>query len=391
MGEFILRVSSHIVLASKSSPLAPPPPPPTALSQILGASLRNREAHQIWDASTSTLLVPPPTPSDLGLSQEGSRGLGKSVTEGIDLSGRESPSISTMTSAGDNIQAGFAKLQGEDFTYLMQTYSIILGRDSKKGKVDLDIAGGDQNVSCQHARIFYDFTRKRFSLEVLGKLGVEGVLHLPGGHPVKLDSQDLLQIGEKKFYFLLPTRSIFETSANQRFSGSAAFQAGNNGTAANQYDHAASTTARLAHIGTAAPPPHIGIPSQTAQPVRTLAIRSADNNIEDNQKEVLLEEEEYVLRSIGMVIPSLSGRGELVPIEKLHSELVARYSTEWPQRQVQMHLTPEVGSSSGTNSKPWRNLMYLLKKYPERFLVLLSSDEGKVPSYYVTMTSLWGR
>lgn len=66
------------------------------------------------------------------------------------------------------------------------------------------------NISRHHARIFYDFTRRRFALEVLGKNGclVEGVLHLPGNPPVKLDSQDLLQIGDKEFYFLLPVRSI---------------------------------------------------------------------------------------------------------------------------------------------------------------------------------------
>ncbi|KAJ8447921.1 hypothetical protein Cgig2_012056 [Carnegiea gigantea] len=66
------------------------------------------------------------------------------------------------------------------------------------------------NISRHHARIFYDFQRRRFALEVLGKNGclVEGVLHLPGNPPVKLDSQDLLQIGDKEFYFLLPVRSI---------------------------------------------------------------------------------------------------------------------------------------------------------------------------------------
>ncbi|KAK1269418.1 hypothetical protein QJS04_geneDACA006234 [Acorus gramineus] len=109
-------------------------------------------------------------------------------------------------------EAGFAKLQGEDFEYYMQTYSIVLGRNSKKSTVDVDLSslGGGMNISRLHARIFYDFQRRRFALEVVGKNGclVEGVLHLPGNPPVKLDSQDLLQIGDKKFYFLLPTRSI---------------------------------------------------------------------------------------------------------------------------------------------------------------------------------------
>ncbi|KAJ6403752.1 hypothetical protein OIU84_012035 [Salix udensis] len=117
-----------------------------------------------------------------------------------------------MGATGSDVEAGFAKLQGEDFEYYMQTYSIILGRNSKKSTVDVDLSslGGGMNISRHHARIFYDFARRRFALEVLGKNGclVEGVLHLPGNPPVKLDSQDLLQIGDKEFYFLLPVRSI---------------------------------------------------------------------------------------------------------------------------------------------------------------------------------------
>ncbi|XP_073099951.1 FHA domain-containing protein FHA2 isoform X1 [Elaeis guineensis] len=116
----------------------------------------------------------------------------------------------------DDAEVGFAKLQGEDFEYYMQTYSIILGRNSKKSEVDVDLAslGGGMNISRHHARIFYDFSRRRFALEVIGKNGcvVEGVLHVPGTAPVKLDSQDLLQMGDKQFYFLLPSRSIFDTS-----------------------------------------------------------------------------------------------------------------------------------------------------------------------------------
>lgn len=120
------------------------------------------------------------------------------------------------TAAGSDVEAGFAKLQGEDFEYYMQTYSIILGRNSKKSTVDVDLSslGGGMNISRHHARIFYDFQRRRFALEVIGKNGcsVENVLHLPGDPPIKLDSQDLLQIGDKKFYFLLPVRSILGTS-----------------------------------------------------------------------------------------------------------------------------------------------------------------------------------
>lgn len=129
------------------------------------------------------------------------------------------PNVKSAGSPGGDVEveAGFAKLQGEDFEYYMQTYSIMLGRNSKKSSVDVDLSslGGGMNISRHHARIFYDFQRRRFALDVIGKNGclVEGVLHLPGNPPVKLDSQDLLQIGDKKFYFLLPTRSIFASFA----------------------------------------------------------------------------------------------------------------------------------------------------------------------------------
>lgn len=129
----------------------------------------------------------------------------------------------------DDAEVGFAKLQGEDFEYYMQTYSIILGRNSKKSEVDVDLAslGGGMNISRHHARIFYDFSRRRFALEVIGKNGcvVEGVLHVPGTPPVKLDSQDLLQMGDKQFYFLLPSRSIFETARITRHPFRPALQA----------------------------------------------------------------------------------------------------------------------------------------------------------------------
>ncbi|KAI8531965.1 hypothetical protein RHMOL_Rhmol11G0176100 [Rhododendron molle] len=51
----------------------------------------------------------------------------------------------------------------------MQTYSIILGHNSKKSTVDVDLSslGGGVNISRHHTRIFYDFTSCRFNLEIL--------------------------------------------------------------------------------------------------------------------------------------------------------------------------------------------------------------------------------
>ncbi|OIW21054.1 hypothetical protein TanjilG_28403 [Lupinus angustifolius] len=121
---------------------------------------------------------------------------------------------------GSNVEAGFAKLHGVNFEYYMQTYSIILGRNSKNFIVDLDLTslGGGKKISRQHARIFFDFTSRRFALEVLGKNGcfVQGMLHLPGNPMVQLNSQDLIQIGDIKFYFLLPLRNILATTTTMK-------------------------------------------------------------------------------------------------------------------------------------------------------------------------------
>ena len=44
----------------------------------------------------------------------------------------------SMGSAIDDVlDAGFAKLQGKNFNYIMQSYEITMGRSTKKEKVDL--------------------------------------------------------------------------------------------------------------------------------------------------------------------------------------------------------------------------------------------------------------
>ncbi|KAL8510467.1 hypothetical protein ACS0TY_017325 [Phlomoides rotata] len=71
----------------------------------------------------------------------------------------------------------------------MQTYSIVLSRNSKKSSFDVDHSslGDGININRCHARIFYDFQCRCFTFEVLGK---NGCFINP---PVKLHSQDLLQ------------------------------------------------------------------------------------------------------------------------------------------------------------------------------------------------------
>jgi hypothetical protein len=119
------------------------------------------------------------------------------------------------------LEAGFTKLQGENSSYVIRGYSIILGRNVEMSEVDVDLSDFGariKKISHHHAHIFYDFENRHFSLEVLGKHGcmIQGVTYPPGSDPVKLNFQDLIEIMGAKIYFLLPTRSIYATIAAQR-------------------------------------------------------------------------------------------------------------------------------------------------------------------------------
>ncbi|KAH9609019.1 hypothetical protein KSS87_022275 [Heliosperma pusillum] len=288
---------------------------------------------------------------------------------------------------GSDVEAGFAKLQGEDFEYYMQTYSIILGRNSKKSSVDVDLAslGGGMNISRHHARIFYDFQRRRFALEVLGKNGclVEGVLHLPGNPPVKLDSQDLLQIGDKEFYFLLPVRNILGGGTRQHAyvtpppPVAPAYGVGGGGGrkgSKKSYYAAAGVEEEYEEED--------GVGGGGREKVRKYGDesgygyggsgggggggkgglsgalekksdgRSRVDPEADNQQLILLEEKD-VVSSIAIVLSDVCGPGEWMPMEKLHTELMEQYGNVWHHSRVRKYLTSEDWPGPEAKGKPW--------------------------------------
>ncbi|KAK4482961.1 hypothetical protein RD792_010135 [Penstemon davidsonii] len=323
------------------------------------------------------------------------------------------------STTGGDVEAGFAKLQGEDFEYYMQTYSIILGRNSKKSSVDVDLSslGGGMNISRHHARVFYDFQRRRFALEVLGKNGcfVEGVLHLPEHPPVKLDSQDLLQIGEKEFYFLLPVRSILGGPIGIRNNVSTNYQKhlglpphpagggfGKKGRERADYyedeyyeeegcggggDEVLSGGKKmrrgdgsggygLASGGKAGSLGHSDKKTEGRQRVD----READN------QQLLQLEEKDVVSSVATLLSDLCGPGEWMPMEKLHSELVEQFSNIWHHSRVRRYLTSEDCSTPEAKGKPWYGLLMLLRKYPEHF-VINTRSKGRVTLEFVSLVS----
>ncbi|KAF9688414.1 hypothetical protein SADUNF_Sadunf02G0194800 [Salix dunnii] len=326
-----------------------------------------------------------------------------------------------MGATGSDVEAGFAKLQGEDFEYYMQTYSIILGRNSKKSTVDVDLSslGGGMNISRHHARIFYDFTRRRFALEVLGKNGclVEGVLHLPGNPPVKLDSQDLLQIGDKEFYFLLPVRSIlggalaprhhvavvpqygYHSGAADRMVGPVSVAAVKKGRAREFYEEEFDDDEDVGGSGKkmrregyegygygSGSGGKAGMAGAIVPGEKKMEGRSRIDRDSDNQQLLQLEEKD-VVSSVANVLSDLCGPGEWMPMEKLHAELVEQYSSIWHHSRVRRYLTSEDWTGPEAKGKPWYGLLMLLRKYPEHF-VINTRSKGRVTLEFVSLVSL---
>ncbi|GJN11295.1 hypothetical protein PR202_ga29475 [Eleusine coracana subsp. coracana] len=266
--------------------------------------------------------------------------------------------------------AGFAKLQGENFCYHMVNYSIILGRNIENSEVDVDLSifgGRSKRVSHHHARIFYDFEKHHFALEVLGRNGcmVQGVFYSPDSDPVKLNSQDLIEIIGIKIYFLLPTRSIFETFVAQR-----------------------STTLRATH-SSAMPPNQLGqgkskrknkrssgrgeLNTISAAPTGELGER--DNSEHKKNSQGIVKEENDVVSSIANLICDVYEPGEWVPMMKLHLE-----------DNISKYLITEEGSSTETKCRPWSKLLQLLKKHPQYFIIN-TMTRGEATSESVALAS----
>ncbi|GLJ49194.1 hypothetical protein SUGI_1038170 [Cryptomeria japonica] len=324
-----------------------------------------------------------------------------------------------------DLEAGFAKLQGEDFEYYMQTYSITLGRNSKKSSVDVDLAslGGGMNISRQHARIFYDFDRRRFALEVLGKNGciVEGVLYLPGHPPVKLDSQDQLQMGDKKFYFLLPCRNLLKPPA--MFPGGSFAPHGSMAAAKkrsgrpksgddDENNHKKSRKAQGGNINNNTveigrpmstnvwPSSHHEIVTYNTLPTgatgrqgygayqldqKVDTRRRMDHETDSSQQ--IQAEEKDVVSAVATVLSDLCGPGEWMPMAKLHGELLEHFSGVWHQNRIRKFLTADDWPASESKGRPWVGLLALLRKYPEHF-VINTRSKGRMTAEFVSLVSL---
>ncbi|XP_062198266.1 FHA domain-containing protein FHA2-like [Phragmites australis] len=299
-------------------------------------------------------------------------------------------------SPASDLEVGFAKLQGEGFEYYMQTYSIILGRHSRRKDptapppeddgvdVDLGALGGGMNVSRRHARIFYDFARRRFALEVLGKNGclVEGVHHVPGGTPVKLDSQDLLQMGDAQFYFLLPSRSVFDDGTARCATVSRAVLPPPPSDDDDEGEEEAEDGAdEQEEAVVSAKRSRNGNSARRSDAAGSKAYREADNQL------LLQLEEKDVISSAATVLSDLCGPQEWVSVNNLHEVMFEKYGNIWHHSRVRKYLTSDDLPESETDGRPWHGLSLLLRKYPEHFVINIRKAGGQ-SAEFVSLVSL---
>ncbi|XP_072274981.1 forkhead box protein K1 [Pyxicephalus adspersus] len=81
-----------------------------------------------------------------------------------------------------------ARLEGRDFEFLMRTPSVIIGRDSSQGSVDVNM-GRSSFISRRHLEL--NFIKPHFFLRCLGKNGVfvDGAFQRRGAPPLQLSKQ----------------------------------------------------------------------------------------------------------------------------------------------------------------------------------------------------------
>jgi hypothetical protein len=156
---------------------------------------------RLQKAGYALLLSPPPAPTTAPPTDNGHH---PANGDAAAANGAAAPAAPPTTAAEPRLE------------YYVRKPRIVLGRSGTSVSSEVDVLlGPSPNLSRRHAEIFCDRVRRRWYIRPLGKNGVlvNGELHSPApdGRPAAglafaapLRSRDLLQIGDRTFYFLLP-------------------------------------------------------------------------------------------------------------------------------------------------------------------------------------------
>ena len=94
-------------------------------------------------------------------------------------------SPSRVSWSSEDKGTAIAKLEGRDFEYLMRQNRIVIGRNSSKGEVDVNM-GHSSFISRNHIEIYFE--SQNFFMTCTGKNGVfvDGVFQRKGAPPLQL-------------------------------------------------------------------------------------------------------------------------------------------------------------------------------------------------------------
>ncbi|KAI8435544.1 hypothetical protein MSG28_003840 [Choristoneura fumiferana] len=101
------------------------------------------------------------------------------------LSLKSPPSPSKVQWAQEPAPVAIARLDGRDFEYLIRQKRVVIGRNSSRGEVDVNM-GHSSFISRRHLELFYD--QPEFYLTCNSKNGVlvDGVFQRKGSPPMQL-------------------------------------------------------------------------------------------------------------------------------------------------------------------------------------------------------------
>eukprot|EP00898_Chlorokybus_atmophyticus_P001768 jgi/Chlat1/2592/Chrsp178S02451 len=291
-------------------------------------------------------------------------------------------------SLSDEPRAGFAKLVFADREIFLRKYGAIVGRHSKSNLVDVDLGQG-MNISRQHAKIVYNFEKGRFELEVLGKNGVRvsGNIHAVGSI-VKLQSQDLIEIGDQSFYFLLPIERPQSGSAvRKRGPKKRKLEEPETPAPAHPADHS-DVDHEAPRKSTSAPRPGKSKPASTERVRHSSASKarpSYPSATQDAQPEVELE----IVSVVRDVLAAREPPGQYVLVSDIGRKLIDRYPDLSHRAKciaLQLHHSEEQSTGGPEQQRrwPWGKLATLLRRHPEVFRVT-SDIPGRPPGEYVDL------
>ncbi|PVU90671.1 hypothetical protein BB561_004787 [Smittium simulii] len=108
-----------------------------------------------------------------------------------------------------NTQA-YAKLEGREINYYINTLTTVLGRQTQNIPNNVVHLGNSKAISRKHAKINYNFIHHTFELQVIGKNGCFfNTLFIPCGMVVALTHKTVITIGNSEFIFLLPRQMYY--------------------------------------------------------------------------------------------------------------------------------------------------------------------------------------